>query len=247
MSIQKKVSIKRAVQQGMDNIGLETNDMVPAMTVWAAEAESRIGSFTQYQRKIYNLTVSGCKTELPCEVVAVLGVLIGNYGCECSLQFQEVYGVAFSQRLSSTQGFLVIDGATVAPSSRASWRIVDNNLVFNNHTEGEITIEALVQEVDQEGFPLISEGHVYAIASFLEWMFMKRSRHRVSGVNYSRTEVADQFMLWSRLAANAHANDNKLTPEQERTIAAIYNDPLSGVANATWLYKNSYYGAPSVL
>lgn len=249
MSIQRQVSIKRAVQQALDNLGIETNELIPKFQVWAVEAENRIGSYTQYERKIFVLDVKGCTVELPCEVVSVMGVLMGDYGCDCGLKFRNVYTFMSSQaRATPTFGFLVIDGGQVSMNANISWRISDNSIVFNNnYEEGKITIETLSRRVDEKGWPLINENHVYPIAEFIAWMYMKMTRHKIGGYNYSRTEIQDQFMTWSRMAAHAHAEDGAPGPAQIASIVAAYNDPLSGMGNAFWLYQDPYYGLRSIV
>jgi hypothetical protein len=247
MSIQRQVSIKRAVQQAMDNLGIETNDIIPKFQVWAVEAENRIGSYTQYERKIFVLDINGCTVELPCEVVAVNAVLIGDHGCNCGMTFRNVYTTLNSQsRTSSVFGFLVIDGGQVSMNTNISWTISDNHLVFSSsYPTGKITIETLSRRVDAIGWPLINENHVYPIAEFISWMYMKMARHKVGGYNYSRTEIQDQFMTWSRMAAHAHAQDGEPGPAQIASMVSLYNDPLSGLGNAFWLYQNPYYGLRS--
>lgn len=249
MSIQRQVSIKRAVQQALDNLGIDTNDMIPKFTVWGVEAENRIGSFTQYERKIYVLDVNQCYVELPCQVTAVLGVLLGDFGCDCGLTFKNVYSAISSQpRATTTYGFTVIDGGSISMNGSIAFRVSDNSLVFeNNYKQGKITVETLSRRVDKDGWPLINENHVYAIAEFIAWMWMKMSRHRIGGTNYSRTEIVDQFMTWSRMAAHAHAQDGEPGPAQQASITALYNDPLSGMGNAFWLYQDPYYGLRSVI
>lgn len=249
MSIQKKVSVKNAVQQAFDNIGIETNELFPLFKLWSVEAERRIGSFTQYERKIYVLDIVGCRAYLPCEAQAVLGVLLGDYGCDCGLKFINVYTFqSVNARATPSFGFLVIDGGQVTYNTNITWRVHDNQIVFNNNYQtGKITVELLVYPIDNDGWIKINENHVYPIASFCEWMYMKRSRHKPGGRNYSLSEVREQFNEWSRLAAHAHAEDGAPGPGQIAQIAAAVNDPMSGMGNAFWLYQDPYYGLRSIV
>lgn len=264
MSIQKKVNIKRAVQQAMDNLALEDNKMIPVMQVWASEAESRIGSFTQYKRKIQVLDVANCRAHLCCEAVAVLAVLEGDHGCECGDTFQKTYKFAKSRLLDvsnfafqvaadpqnptlaeSEQTPLEYLSAQTIYSNGIQWRIHDNALVFTGDVPDMVTVEMLVRETDESGWILINENHVYAIASFIEWMYMKRARHKIGGQRYTINEIRDQFMEWSRMAAHAHAQDGEPNSQTIAQIAALVNDPYTGFNSATWIYADSYYGPRS--
>lgn len=248
MSILKKVSIKRAVAQAQDNMGIEENNLYPVMKVWAAEGEHRIDTFTMYRQKIYVLDVDGCCVNIPCEAVAIDGLLLGDHGCECDTIFSSIYGSSGTNGSSvSSYGFIVVDGGGTCMNTSAAYDIYNNQIHFKKKFHGKITVRFFVQEVDSEGWMLINENHVYALAAFIEWMWMQRAKHKVGGVKYTRGEIQDQFMLWSRLAASAAVEDVRPTKQEEENIARAFNDPTSGYGSALWLYRNSYYGIQPVI
>jgi hypothetical protein len=242
MSIKKKVSIKRAVQQALDDLGIEENTLVPVFKIWAADAENEIGSFTQYKKKNYVLDVCQCRATLPCEAKAVLATMLGDHGCDCDLKFNQVQLAINTSQLPFN---LTYEFNIGGPACRRdlSWKIQNNELVFDeNYHNQKVTVQLLIQEVDEEGWMLINENHVRAISSYIEYMYMKRSRHKIGGRNYGRNEIDGQFKIWSRLAAHCNADDGKPSPEEEAQMIAMWSDPLSGYANAFWLGNEPNYG-----
>ena len=242
MAIKKKVSIKRAVQQALDNLGIDENDLTPVFQVWAADAEDAIGSYTQYKKCNYVLDACNCRVSLPCETKAVIAMMLGDHGTDCDLKFSQVLtSINTSQQPFNLAYSFSSLGLTCNKS--ISWKIQNNEMVFNeNLTDKKITVQLLIQEVNSDGWMLINDNHVRAIATYIEYMYMKRSRHKIGGRNYSMGEIETVHQEWYRLCANAHATDAKLSPEEEAQLVALWNGPLSGYANAFWLGNEPNYG-----
>lgn len=249
----KHVSVRQAVTLAAENMGLESqlNKLVPLFTLWATEAERRIGSYTQYDEDIVVLDVQDCYSEpLPCSAVAVLGVIAGDKGCDCTLLFRNAFSNYSSQSIApnAQYGFYVLDGGSMQCTPNLQWRITDGRIHFINGTyrAGKITVKILRQQ-EEDGFIKIVEHHKYAIAEFIRWMWMKRNRTDPKGKLYYQGEIAAAQQEWSRLCANATATDGEPTPDQINYIRALYNDPTSGLAYASWIYQDPYYYANRIV
>ncbi len=249
----KHVSIRQAVTVAAENMGLEgqLNKLYPLFTLWATEAERRIGSYTQYDEKILVLDVQDCYSEpLPCSAVAVLGVIAGDHGCDCRLLFRNAFTNYSAQAVgpNAQYGFFVLDGGTISCTPALQWRLTDGRIHFvgGTYKAGKITVKVLAQQ-EEDGFIKVVEHHIYAIAEFIRWMWMKRSRTDPSGKLYYQGEIQSAQIEWSRLCANARATDGEPTPDQENAIKAMANDPTSGLAYATWIYQDPYYYANRIV
>lgn len=244
MSIRKKVSVKRAIDMAMKMLSIEERtQVIPLLTVWATWAEDAIGSYNQYEKKNFVLDVVSCKAELPCCVTAVLGVLIGDHGTDCSLAFDQLYGTSRAfVGVNKLLGFVVIDADWNVSSTSQSWNIQDNKIIgpFGCGAK-KITIQALCYQVDCDDFIMINEEHIRAIAKFIEWQWMERQKHRKGEIQYQNGEINRVGEEWHRLCTNCRADDGEPSPTERAEIVAMINDPLSGIANAVWTSQNSYY------
>lgn len=244
MSIRKKVSVKRAIDMSMEMLSIkERTQAIPLLTTWAGWAEDAIGSYNQYEKKNFVLDAALCKAELPCCVTAVLGLLTGDYGTDCNLAFDNLYkgGSAFIG-VNKLLGFVVIDADWNVSSTSQSWNIQDNKIIGTPGCRAKkITIQALCYQVDCDDFIMINEEHIRAIAKFIEWQWMERQKHRKGETQYQNGEINRVAQEWSRLCTNCRADDGEPSPTERAEIAAMINDPLSGIANAVWVSQNSYY------
>lgn len=247
MAIQKKIPVYRAIEMAMNNMAMEDRvRYIPLFKVWAKEAEEKIGSFTQYRKKIFVAEVDCCRAKLEECVVAILGLMPGDHGTECGLQFQNIYNQFNNTRtmtVSPQSGFTVVDtGSNNENCRNLNYSIQGNSLVFENNYDGKkVTYEALVYEVDCDGFIMINENHIDAIAQYIEMRWMKRQKHRKGALGYTQSEIADVDSEWHRKCALARGDDGEPSLSDRQEIIRMYNDPLSGLTNAQWLVTNPYY------
>jgi hypothetical protein len=238
--IQKKISIHRAVELAMYNLAMEgQNRFIPLFRVWGTKAEYRIGSYTQYERLIKVLDVTGCRTEqLPCCAVAVTGILLGDHGTDCSLVFQNAYSFLNKTGVivNPLDAFMVVDVSAGRTScTDIQYRVQDNSIVFaSKYCQGKVTVEMLCLQYDCDELPMINENHIEAIAKWIELQWMERKKHTRGGIQYNGAEIERTRIEWHRLCANARAEDGEPSASERAEIVAMINDPLSGIGNAYW-------------
>lgn len=243
MSIKKLVSIKIPVYEAMEDMGTGESRNLPLFKRWAVSADERIGSYYSYKRNICNVVVDECHAELPCDVVAVLAIAIGDHGCDCGTMFQNIYsqfGHSNGTLITSLNGYVVSDG--VISCQPLSWEIQNNHIVFAQNLHGQtLTIQYLGYENDAEGWPLVSETHIDAIAAYIQLKEAERSMWKVSVKTQSEQALKRLDREWHRLCRNARGQDSVLSESDRQEIVAMINDPLSGIAMAQWALKNNYY------
>lgn len=241
------MSISLSTQAALDDIGAENNRMVPKMTRWAVYADNAIGGYRLLKYKITVQTFDHCSVELPCDIVALLpGMLLGDYGCECDLVFNDVrqsYSRGFVG-VSNVDGFTVVDTSSFGTirSNLGNYQIQDNKLVFKTNYEGQkLTIPYLGMQLDERGLPMILENHVEACAQYIQYKLAKMTRFQTKEYRLNETAIEAEKREWNRMCRHARANDIAPTEQEEAAVAALINNPYSGIQRASWIY-----GMPNV-
>lgn len=247
MAVNKQVSIKRAVLEAMQDIGIDHNKDIPTFTRWAADAERQIGSYYSYKKKITKpaLDIDNCHAELPCDAMAVQRVVYGEVDCDVC----DLYNIACSinqlATIVETETFLVIskneDGTTqlITP---VKWEVQNNFIVLDgNYDGGKLTVQYLGLETDKDGFPMIIENHVAAVIEYIMYRYARRSRF--SPTKMDGWDVQDLRREWFRLCSMARAEDAELSETDRMEIAALINDPITGMGLSIDMHNrdDNYY------
>lgn len=240
MSINKLISIKNAVVDAMDMMGVDHDSHLPMVMQWATLAEKEIGSYYQYVRKWKVLDICGCSAHLPEDAVKVEYAILGDQGCECGDFFYKIFSnPSLRSGNMADNTFLVVDTDT---SNSGLCRIVpygyqDNKLIFDAKlNQKNVTIQYLGYETDCDGFMKISENHVEAITSFILYKWLLRKRKK-TGVELQ--EMQWNYKEWDRLCAHARAMDSELTETEREEIAQMYHNPYSG--RGLWVGMNTIF------
>jgi hypothetical protein len=243
MSIRKKVSIKNVVLNFMEDTGLSHNGHEERLKRWARDADNKIGSFYSYKRKIFVLDVCNCTAVLPCEAVAVLAAIEGDYGDCCQNLFDHVYNNQATVNYSSTMPMPLWYYQDQRLLRRMSYEIQDNSLVFLNSSmnSDKITVQLLVYETDEDGYIKINENHVDAISMYLEYKTARRMMYDPKKQYSGPVKmIPDTKKEWNRLCRNARAEDSEMSETDKRDVAEMFNNPYSGYKNARWIVDNIY-------
>ena len=238
MSIKKKVSIKNAVFNLIDDIGGQDHKLVPVLTRWATDADIAIKSAYAYKPQNFVLTAEGCKLELPCCIVFLHAVLAGDHGCDCDVLFDRVYNRLGIAKINpdSSGNFLVVDVGSDFNISRIGGRIINNVLWFNKDVNGKkFTIKTQSYFTDEEGFIMINENHVTAITAYLEWKLAKRTRWNKKLGSITEQGIRQLNMDWHTLCKEARADDVDDKAEHDE-ITEMYNNPMTGGQSGFFLY-----------
>jgi len=245
-----KVSLMNAINEVLDMIGSENTNDIPVLKKWAINADRRIGAKLDWKKQIHVLDVEGCIAKLPFGVVWVRGLILGDAGCDCGTNFDFAFNnlnlIDKSTSVETTGGFLAITlfSSTDIRCSSVRWEVQNNNIILDRDSDGQkVTVQVLQYELDADGFPLINENNVEAIAQYLEYRLMKRSRWaRDPSERMSGADIQDAFREWHRLCSDARATTSRSSATEQTDVAAMVNDPLSGhgllVPSA---YGNDYY------
>jgi len=233
----KKVTIKRAILDMIE----ETDDTLlrelPLLKKWAVKADARIGSYYNYEKKNYVIEVENCSADIPCGVVHVLGIILGDAGCDCDVDFTSSMNIwtdtldYISTDVLESQVVTWSDGT--ANIVQLDWEIQNGKIVFSSDYDGQyITIQGLSYEMDSEGYPIIYESHIDAISLFLKRKVLDREKWRLLKTGNDIRALQNELVLleraYHRAVRYARTEDDPITESQRRQIAEMINDPLSG-------------------
>ena len=230
------VSIMSAVNKALDFTGSESIDDVPVLVDWAIDADKAIGSFYDYKEEIHVLDVTNCRAKLPCGTIEVRGLLLGDHGCNCNITFDNAKLVIqdLSTGVETTGGLLAISvvevGDVTCNISNIRWWVQNNTIVMDQNFNGnKITVKLLMYQLDGDGYPLINEYNVTAIASYLEWRLAKRSMwSKNPREHFNMNLIRDLEARWERLCGDARAQSSYPSKGEKEELANIFNNPISG-------------------
>lgn len=234
MSINKLITIKDAINDAFEDIGIDTTFQMPIFMRWATRAEKEIHSYYGWVKKHKVLTFTGCTVKLPIDAMRVQYVLMGDHGCECTDLISSVSRWASSSvsvantTVSQNEVFLVIDKADDSfGCSGIYYEIQDNSLVFrNNYEEQQVTIQYLGLNEDCDGFLMVGENHIDAINYYIKYRYATRSRF--SPVKMELGDVMYFKKEWERLCKEARADDAIPSEPERAAIVAMLHDPYVG-------------------
>lgn len=232
MSINKLVSIKTPIIDAQDYLGIDHDKDVPWFTKLATEAEKKIGSYFQFERKRKVIDITDCVAPLPNDAIKVEIAILGDLGEGCENIFANVCGSVSNSvtNVNSNGLFLVVDissGDSGTTWGYVNYQIQNNKLIFDQSFCGQkITIQYLQLKRDCDGFVEIGENHVEAIRWYIIFNYMFRKFQ----ANYiDRDKWTFAFSQWERNCANARALDNEPTFSQHQEMTRLYNNAHSGI------------------
>lgn len=240
MSVNKLISIKNAIVDATDMSAIDHGNYLPLFMTWAIYAEKEIGGLSAIT-KYAVLDICGCSAELPCDVVTVEGAILGSHDVECGRLFSNIFNTQLINKQPVGNNFVIVDvGGNVdfPMCGIVPYSYQNNKLVFEQHiTAKQITIKYRGIVEDCEGFPLVSENHILAIAEYIRYCWLKRKRKKT---NVELREMQDAYMQWDRLCAHARADDNKLTETQRESIVQQLYDAYSERSLTQGMKLNNY-------
>jgi len=229
MSINKLVTIRDAIYNACEDMGIETTSQIPTLTRWAYDAEKRIGSYYGWTKHRAVLDVNNCRAELPCGAMTVQYVMFGDYGCGCADLMNCISNWAQNFNPASNEIFLAVD----FPDKQNfcgyghNWEVQNNSLIFKSDFDGQkVTIQYLGYAEDKDGFLEVNENHIPAIVSYIKWNFAKRSRYSAIKMEYGDIQLNESEWLKNR--AIAIADDSYLSDTERQHIVHGLNDPWIG-------------------
>ena len=91
MSIKKRIPVTQGILNAVEETDSTYINMLPMLHRWAIRAVAMIGHVNLYDRQALVRTVSSCSVELPDNAAHLNGVILGDWGTDCTVFNDLVY------------------------------------------------------------------------------------------------------------------------------------------------------------
>lgn len=223
----KMVSVRRAVLEATEDIGHREFDTI-VLQRWATYAEKAIASKYQYRiaRKVLELR-NGQYATLPCETFDVLSVFLGDVGAD----YSHIWSFDPSYTISTWEqgiGITVITGSAYTNSGVSEYSVVNNEIEFKKTISGytEVTVYGMFYQTDKDGFIMVAEEHLEAIAQYIKLKIAERSRFGSNKMDFA--DVQYHRREWGKAKSVARSRTAKLTQAELSSLSELLNNPLTG-------------------
>lgn len=241
MSVNKLISIKNAIIDTIDDLGLDHSKNIPVFMRWAERAEKKIGSYYGFVRKHAVLDIHNCAACLPLDCAYLQRAVMGDQGCDCADLFNNLCAnlsintTSMNTTNLDLNSFLIVDRpqGDLGIWGLVAYELQDNKIVFNANYDGQkVTIQYLGVKTDCDGFLEVSENHIDAINEFCKFMY--RSMNPRNGIQLG--VARDHEQRWERLCADARATDGQPNESERQEITQLINDPWVGWGLSTGMF-----------
>jgi hypothetical protein len=240
----KLLSLNRIVNDFIDQTSDVYENMRPTLIEWAKQTDLKIDTEYQFGRKYAVMNPTNCCMDIPCDGVHVLGIILGDYGADCGLYFDDVYNGSYNYEeltftdslgLPVTWAFTWYDDTIHSVETR--WHIEGNQVVFEDCLDGYTVTMCYLgyKNTDPQGYPMVNESHRDALTKKLEILTLGKEKHRklISGeyINQISAEIDKLSKEYSKAVRRARGADMEPSNSAMNDIAAMLNNPLTGHGN----------------
>ncbi|MFA6916984.1 MAG: hypothetical protein WC222_11345 [Parachlamydiales bacterium] len=237
MSVKKLISIREVITQLVDETMPEYLSMLPVLVRWGKQCDLRIGSYYSYKKQYYTRTITNGFVELPLSTIHVLGVVMGDHLDHCPDIFNEIstYNESSELTLNGINYIFSWDDLSYYPlRTRFNWEVQDNSIVFPGSTyDGQdVTIATLNYQEDADGWPMVIEGHIQAITTWLKMKLAKKEQWRSFVTKqmkmFDRTFIKDLEAEYRFEVRSAVANDGDWNDNETLAMSEMIGHPFTG-------------------
>jgi hypothetical protein len=177
----KKVSIRQAILDAIDDTDDTIARHMNQLIKWAKYCEKAIGSANGYPIKSSLHTVTDAEIILPDDCYKVIGVIPGNYTDEINLKYYNLETVNVNvENISDDEDLEYVWGdlsTTLLPGML--WEEIGNKVnIVDQYEDADVTLVYQYIETDDKGFWLVNESHIDAIMKFLIYKYAKKFAFR---------------------------------------------------------------------
>lgn len=181
---------------------------------WSAEALESIGAYSQFQQKTATATLCNYRVELPCDFERILGMSFGAWPMH---EATSNYGnILPDSTVTSDDVFKVNNQVKDLPQSLSTVTedtftyLINNNFIYSNLKDGDITLSYLAIPADCDGFPLIPDNYYYvkAIKAYITYMFDRMQWRMGNIADKVYMESKDDWQWYIRAAKSAGSFPN---------------------------------------
>tara|TARA_R110000765_G_scaffold45010_5_gene93052 strand:+ start:1527 stop:2309 length:783 start_codon:yes stop_codon:yes gene_type:complete len=239
-----RVSVMRVIANASRDMEIENPQRhMDKFIEWSFEAMKFIGSYDTFPRMEEDLVITDKRAVLPPHIIKIIDVkdqdgtyceptsatfrgnkeptgstpVTGNPNYTTTLTASGMNGMVYSNRY-------YIDNGGSHDHSSVPGNVSRNAFININQEDGKIiTLSYFFLPIDDDGFPLIKEGHQEAIAAFLMWKYKAIEYYAGKVPQYIYKDLEQR---WHWLCAQTRGNDNMPTKNEWERIGAIWNSMI---------------------
>lgn len=231
-----RTSIMRVIGNASRDLGIENPERhLDKFVEWSFEAMKFIGSYDTFPRMEKDLTITDKRAALPDNMIRLIDVKDedGVYCEPTSATFRgninpgdnPNYTSSLAQDdslngLKATNRYYIDNGGDVDAWTTAINPSNSAYININLDNGEKLVISYFFLPVDQDGFPMVKEGHEEAISSYLMWKFKALDYYAGKVPQYIYKDLESR---WHWLCGQARGNDNMPTPQEWERVGQIWN------------------------
>ena len=233
-----RISVMRVISSASRDMEIENPQRhMDKFIEWSFEAMKFIGSYDTFPRMEEDLTITDKRAVLPTHMIKLIDVkdedgmyceptsatFRGNKepssdaNYETTLTADGLNGLVYKNR------YYIDNGGPHSHNTRPT-NVSTNAYININQDDGrKITISYFYLPIDNDGFPMIKEGHEEAISAYLMWKYKAIEYYAGKVPQYIYKDLESR---WYWLCGQARGNDNMPTNNEWDRIAAIWNSMI---------------------
>lgn len=210
----------------------DVSQLIDSIIEWAYEAETLIGSYDTFVRKECEISVKNYKARLPQDFYQFIAFKInGNYPEVTNRDYRLFYknsaNLADTTNNSQALDLLNLGSAFGVDGTQVQGYKMSIENGYINVTgikdETKAGLAYLAFDLDEDGFPLVKEGHEKAVVAYILWK-LKTADWMNGYVSQSVYDRLEQRWYW--LCGQARGDDEMPDPKQLEYIASLYHQLL---------------------
>lgn len=216
----KKVSIRQAILDAIDDTDDQIVRHMNMLLKWAKYCEKSIGSANGYPVKSSLHTVSTGHLDTPDDCYNVLGVIPGDVTDEFNLQYsdRDTVRIHVENISDDTDLEYVWGNLSTTQIDHLLWEELGDQVnIVDQYEDCQVTLVYQFIQTDDNGYWLINETHLDAIMKFLVYKYAKKFTFK-NFKSSKLTRNADLAMMneykrdYSHAIRNARALDGQESP-----------------------------------
>lgn len=213
----KKVSIRQAIIDAVDNTDPSMMRYELQALKWARYIEKEIGSINGYILKANSFIVDGDNMDVPADCVRIRKIIYGDYENELNSIYKNILSPDLMKDERTIDDVVSVKlwmPAEIGFVPDVMWEQRIDKIQFMNEMRGTtITLFYNAMELDEQGYWLVSENHIKAITDYLIYMLSKKYFWRgIKGEKMIRQGDFNNIELlrrtYERSIRNARATDD---------------------------------------
>lgn len=220
-----RISVKTIIANVIRDAQLSNvNHLIDSMIEWAYEAETLIGSYDTFVRKECEIEFNNYKARIPSDLYQFISLKINNNFPEVTNRDYRLFYKDSPHLASQGMQQHSLEATRTTEINITKFSIENGWIHLSGADERTIGgIAYLAFDLDEEGYPLVKDGHEKAVVAYIMW--------KLNVAPFIRGEIAagvhDRLeQRWYYLCGQTRGDDEMPDAKQLEYIASLYQQLL---------------------